>query len=203
MVETSRKWSARFWLCAARSGKEKKKKSRGDYGESRHHPYLITVAKPTHGLVWLTQFHHLMSPALPFLPSFLPHLFHFPLPLRLSRYSMWWWWWGGGGKKGHKPNQGNRYERCKQRYQISPQLSPTSHGYTEEERRGAFLRASGETKKKKKTYHQSNFPLSPPNKAICVRNTCIIHLRRDGARGEHRRPKREARQLPGVGAERS
>ncbi len=93
-----------------------------------------------------------MSPALSFLSTKahgLTHLFHFSLPESLSHHCMWW--------KNHKPNQGNRYERHKQLYQNTLQLSSASLGYTQAERCRPFLGAPRDTK----TYYQSNFPLSP------------------------------------------
>lgn len=97
-----------------------------------------------------------------------------------------------GWGESRKPNQGNRYDRCNLRYQISRQLSPTSPwihragslpGILQEPQGGGDA----------KTYHQSNFPPGPPTKQSVWGNTCIIHLFAETAMGEHRRAETVAR----------
>lgn len=155
VVETSREWSARFWRCRALG------KSCSDYGKSRHHPSLITAIKTTRGVLFLMQFHHLMSPALSFLSRealCLTYLFHFPLPQSLRHHCVW--------RKNHKPNQGNTYERYKQLYQIPLQLSSTSLGYTQEERCRPFLGPHGT---QKLTTNQT-FHLVPEQNNLCEKH---------------------------------
>lgn len=168
-------------VCAvlARQCARGKKKSPSDYGKSRHHPYLITGAKrTTHAVVFLIQFHHLMSPAHSIPPCTvvpLPSPTETSPPLLVAE---------GRGESG-KPNQGNRYDRCNPRYQISRQLSPTSPWI----HRAGTLQGifAGASRGDAKTYHQSNFPPGPPTKQSVWGNTCIIHLFAETAMGEHRR----------------
>lgn len=61
-----------------RKKKEKKKESPSDYGKSRHHPYLITVAKKPHMRLSFS-FNFIISCHL-LIPSLLTHLFHCPPP---------------------------------------------------------------------------------------------------------------------------
>lgn len=119
------------------------------------------------------------------IPSLLTHLFHCLPPLRLCHHC----WWRRGGKKSRKPNQGNRYDRCNPRYQISRQLSPTSPWI----HRAGTLRGifAGASRGDAKTYHQSNFPPGPPTKQSVWGNACIIHLFAETAMGEHRRARSE------------
>lgn len=54
-------------------------KSFSDYGKSKHHPYLISAIQTHKGVLFLMQFHHLMSPALCFL--WLLHIYSTSLSL--------------------------------------------------------------------------------------------------------------------------
>lgn len=128
-----------------------------EYGESRHHPYFNSAIN-TQGVIFLMQYHHLMSPALSCLSMealSLTHFFHFPLRKCLCQHCMWW--------KNHKPNQGNRYEGHKQLYQNPLQLSPASLGYTQVERWRPFLRPQGI---QKLTTNQT-FHLVPEQNNLC------------------------------------
>lgn len=174
---------------AERSGKRKKKKSPSDYGKSRHHPYLITAAKrTTHVVVFLIQFHHLMSPA----HSFPPYTF---VPLPTPSETLPPLLVAEGGKRAANlikvigMTDATRVIRSPGNYlQHRP-------GYTEQERCGAFLQEPrGGTQKL--TTNQTFHPV-PQQSNLCGETHALFIFsprQRWGNIAE-----REARQLPGVG----
>lgn len=181
-----------------RSGKrKKKKKSPSDYGKSRHHPCLITAAKKTtHAVVFLIQFHHLMSPAHSF-PSYtfvpLPSPSETLPPLLVAEG-----WGGVGGWGGRAANlikvigmtDATRVIRSPGNYlQHRP-------GYTEQQCCGAFLqepRGGG-----RKNLPPIKLSTRSPNKAICVgKRMHYSSFRRDSDGGTSPSEKRDS--CPGLG----
>lgn len=154
VVETSRKWSARF-CCAEHWGKASVIMGKVGITHTSLVPYKHTRDSLSYAIS------SPMSPALSFLSTEAhgrTHLFHFSLPGSLSHHCMRW--------KNHKPNQGNRYERHKQLYLNTLQLSSASLGNTQAERRRPFLGPQGT---QKLTTNQT-FHLVPKQNNLCEKD---------------------------------
>lgn len=171
---------------------KRKKKSPSDYGKSRHHPYLITWAKRTiHAVVFLIQFHHLMSPAHsipPYTVVPLPSPTETLPPLLVAKG------WGGGAANLIKVigmTDATRVIRSPDNY-----LQHRT-GYTEQERCRAFLQEpQGGTQKL--TTNQTFHPV-PQQSNLCGETHALFIFSPRQRWGNIAEPSKNRDSCPGLG----